>query len=1250
MLGELTAVGPDGRIELGGRRQRLVLAILLANRGDRVSIGGLVDAVWSEDAPVSARRTLQSYLSRLRRLVPEGTIETIGDGYRLDPDVRLDAARFEQLAAEGLGLLHTDPEAAGDVLREALELWRGPPYGSLGELPALRTARHRLVERRLEVVEARIQADLDSGRHHGLVAELRALVTDNPSRELLHRQLMHALYLQGRQGEALEVGRRLRDRLVDQLGVEPSSAVQRLQRRILEQDPTLDPASGARVESADAGREPTLPVHGGPGDEDDRAHRDAPDRMVGRDAELAAIVQRLERAAGGDPGVVVLAGDAGVGKTRLVTEVAARASRDGWTVLTGACAESSTGAATLALLADLLRQLAREQGDDALTRLLAGSGRWLAPLMPEIEIDTVDLEDGSEAQVLVAFHRLLGDLAVQQPVLLVLEDLHWADALTRDLLTQLATRLHDERLAVVATVRIDDVGWRHPLRPWLAELIRRPSVTQVDLGPLDGDALTAHLAALAGDDHGLDLPAIAARADGNPFFAEQLLAAGNLDRLPRSLEDVLRLRLERLPGDAQQLLGEVAVLGATVDPALLEAATGLDRPAIGPAVRAALDEGVLVLERAGYALRHALLREVARDRLVPSERVVVHAAAAAALEADPGLTSPGRAAPLSQAAHHWWQARDLPRCLAASVGAADEAGRIFAGRVALEHLRRAIGLWDRVVDPEQVAGVTRLALLQLAARTAVDVDDSDAVELGHAAVRAADAAGDEQARADAVASLTTQLVSHGHELEALEVSTAERARHGGGRTPARSVALSAHAMAVTHVGELRDGTFDLDAVAADLDEALAIARECGDLPAQRTALVHIVQFLGPYLPDRAEEAVAELADLAEASGGGTARLQAHHEAASLANVCGDLGRADRELSAWHALAARHGTRRVMGTLASSTWVAVDTHLGRLDSALARIERLALRELEANPFLCWVVVVGSGTALRWTGQSARALDRVELATSVHDAGRTSIAAAAEIAASRAAAGATPRDVLDVARHLVASLGVRYWFGDVARLVASVAEAADRRPIDAPLLDEVDGWIDRLGSYVQWLRSDAPVRPRAEACLQHASAERAFVAGAPDPDLWDPVVVAFDRRGALPDAAIARLRRAEARAEADGSNSSACEDDVLEAWRVFDELGMTALQDHTIALARPLRIRLPGPTDAGDGGALRGLTRREREVLTLVAQGWSDERAAEHLFMSPRSVSEHLSNAMHRVGAESRGQIIRLAHRAGLTSDG
>jgi DNA-binding CsgD family transcriptional regulator/tetratricopeptide (TPR) repeat protein len=977
--------------------------------------------------------------------------------------------------------------------------------------------------------------------------------------------------------------------------------------------------------------------------------------LVGRDRELASLEDGLAAAADGSPGMVVVAGDAGVGKTRFVREVMDRAVEDGWTVLSGACVELSEGAAVLAPVAEVLRQLARDRGDEAVVSLLDGPARWLAPLVPELDCVVDGEGEAPVTQVLVSFHRLLRDVADEGSVLLVVEDLHWADATTRDLLRHLASRFYDERLLVVATVRTDDLDRRHPLRPVLAEVVHRPEVDRIDLGPLDDDVLVEHLRGLAGDDVGQDdLVAVVRRAGGNPFHAEELLAAGS-DRLPPSLHDTLRLRLDRLPIETQQLLGEAAVLGATVDARLLSSVTVLGRAAVPAALRAALDDGVLVVDGDGYAFRHALLREVALERLLPDERVRAHAAAAAALEADPNQAVAGRAGARGQAAHHWWEARDLPRCLAASVAAADAADRVFASGVALRHRERAMELWGQVEDPEQITGTTRPALLVAAARAAEEAADPRATELGMAAVRAADAAGDDDARAAAVAKLFITLLNDGRYGDALGLTAEELGRHReDDRTARRSLALSSKAMAVTWVGELRAKPWDLDAVTADLDEALEIARECGDWFAEYRALSGIAQVLGAYLPGRLDEAMEQLLVLARRPEAKATRHVIHFFGLMVQLMAGDIAGAEETLQRWRAIEDEAGKpprrSRILSTV-GSIWV--DSMFGRHGAIGPAVDSVDLRDLEVTESAL-ALVAASGDWLRWTGHAARALDRAEYvaATSSDDAPDGELAG--ELVASLAATGASIDDVAEIVRQANLEVTSRSAAFVVTRLVVATAAAAGDQAIDDDLLAHLDDLIEQVADYIEWTPRDAPVRPWWESVLLWARAERAHLAGTPDPALWDPVVATLDERGYLPYAAATRLRRAVARAAADGGSSQACEDDLLAAWDVFTDLGLTALQDDAATLARRLRIALPDRTDGSDTDeeadtALPDLTGREREVLSLVAEGWTNKRVGEHLFISPKTVSVHMSNAMRKLDVDSRTEAVAVAHRAGLLTD-
>jgi DNA-binding SARP family transcriptional activator len=258
ILGPLEARDGDDSIPLGGLKQRAVLAILLLRANQLVSVDRLIDELWGEQPPSAATHSVEVYVSRLRKLLGGGgapPIETLRPGYRLSVEPRqLDLLRFEHLLQEGRGALGAgDPAEASARLGEALGLWRGPPLADFVFEAFAQPAIGRLEELRLAAVEDRIDADLALGRHGELIAELETMIGQHVSRERLRGQLMLALYRAGRQGEALEAYRATRAALVEELGIEPSPALQRLERAILAQDETLEwvpPARAAHAERA----------------------------------------------------------------------------------------------------------------------------------------------------------------------------------------------------------------------------------------------------------------------------------------------------------------------------------------------------------------------------------------------------------------------------------------------------------------------------------------------------------------------------------------------------------------------------------------------------------------------------------------------------------------------------------------------------------------------------------------------------------------------------------------------------------------------------------------------------------------------------------------------------------------------------------------------------------------------------------------------------------------------------------------
>ncbi len=357
-------------------------------------------------------------------------------------------------------------------------------------------------------------------------------------------------------------------------------------------------------------------------------------RLVGRSLELAQLQAALAEAAAGRPSLAFVVGESGVGKSRLVAELEERARADGVRVLSGECVELGEGELAYAPLVTALRPLVRDS-DPVLADAARRHPRGARDAAARARRGTgADARPGDQARVFEALLAVLDGLSRDGPVLLVIEDLHWADASTRAFLRFFASTLGDEPILLVASYRPDELHRRHPLRPLLAEL-ERVRALRIDLSGLTRDELREQLEDILGaaPDAAL-VERLYARSEGNPLFTEELLAAGLDGRgaVPPSLAAALALRIERLGDEAQQVV-RVLSAGGRLDDAVLGAVAGLEPRALREGLREAVASQIVVLDGDLFALRHALLREAVHDDLLPGERAELHRALARALEA-----------------------------------------------------------------------------------------------------------------------------------------------------------------------------------------------------------------------------------------------------------------------------------------------------------------------------------------------------------------------------------------------------------------------------------------------------------------------------------------------------------------------------------------------------------------------------------------------------------------------------------------
>jgi predicted ATPase len=430
----------------------------------------------------------------------------------------------------------------------------------------------------------------------------------------------------------------------------------------------------------------------------------------------------------------VVEGEAGVGKSRLVAELAAEARRDGATVLVGECLALGEGELPYGPIITVLRSLARERGTDALAALAGAGHDQLARLLPELEPAA---HDGSQARLFGQLLTVLASVArADSPVLLVIEDLHWSDRATRDFLTFLVRAARHEPIALVVTYRTDDVAGNRAALAFVHELERGGQAVRLTLTRFGRAEVREQVTAIRDEapDPAL-IDRLVDRAEGNAFFTEELLAAdAGRDALPESLRQALLLRFAGCSDDACQVIQMIAVAGREIEHELLETIVALGDQRLTAALREAVDSQILVHPGGStrYAFRHALLSEGAYSDLLPGERRHIHETIAEAISRQPSLGGVPAAA-AAMVAHHWHEAGEPSRALIASIDAALAAERIYASGEALTHYDRALALW--AAAPEATPALDRPTVLRGAADAASRLGEGErAVELDREAL------------------------------------------------------------------------------------------------------------------------------------------------------------------------------------------------------------------------------------------------------------------------------------------------------------------------------------------------------------------------------------------------------------------------------------------------------------------------------------------------------------------------------------
>ncbi len=949
------------------------------------------------------------------------------------------------------------------------------------------------------------------------------------------------------------------------------------------------------------------------------------------------------------PTVALVAGEAGIGKSRLVAEFTSRL--DGKArVLVGGCLELGAEGLPYAPFVTITRLLVRELGADWVTASVPGQGRSLAHWLPELG----DVGDGparhgdgpdqGRARLFEEILSLVERAAAERPLVCVLEDLHWADASSRDLLVFLARNLTQPGVLVIGSYRLEELEGPQPLRPLLAELGRARRVHLVEPAPFSRVEVGRQLGGILGHEpEPVLVTRVHERSDGNPLFIEALAEAG--ETTPSSLRDLLLAGLSEMSDRTRRVVRIASVAGTEFGHPLLAAVSGLDDVELESALRHIVDRRLLVPTDRGYAFRHALIRTTVYEDLLPGERVRLHARCAEALVAQRSLVPEGRAP--AELAAHWFAAGDHERALDAAWQAAEAARVSYAYDEQARLLRRVLDLWNSVDDPSGRLGVDHAAVVETAAQACFASGDAErGLALASAALDEIDASREPERAAHALFTrswLRSRIDAGGEDdLEAaLRLLPSDPPSVTRGRILA---GLAGHFLTQANPHRAR----------GPAEEALEVARRTGDVDLTAWALMDLGFVIG--LEGDLESGLEMLSEAREAArrdANDYVLLTAMLWEAALFGMSGDHERQLAVARDGLAVARAVGLHRNRGTILASNVASALFESGRwqeardvLDDALAA---------DPPPVYRATLTILLGELALAEGHVAAAVDAV---------------AAVEALVPR---GTWVDRFLHHRYALQCRLAVAQ--GEPERADQILDRALAENPFE---LHELYAWsILMAGAEVQRARMARVVRDpetkrrivrrqgevralcdKATVTWPWGAACRAtFLAELSDGDLaaWDEAATAW--RDLRTPYQLAQSLLGGAEAALAGGDRAGAEERLREADTIAIEVGAVPLARKIDQLAARGRLNLRGAEPASTAAAADepnplGLTRRELDVLRLVAEGRSNRQIGEALFISPNTAGVHVSNILTKLGVASRIEAAAIAHRSGLLdgSDG
>jgi DNA-binding CsgD family transcriptional regulator len=960
--------------------------------------------------------------------------------------------------------------------------------------------------------------------------------------------------------------------------------------------------------------------------------------IVGRAEQRARLRELLDGVIADGSRFVIIGGDAGAGKTTVVdafvSDLGGPLADRKAQVIHGQCVPMGGEGLPYAPVVGALRELVARHGRDQILDW-AGAGRTaLGALLPDL-VGAPVAGESLRLQLFEAVAKLLERASESGPLVVIMEDIHWADDSTRHLLRFMARALTDAPVMIVTTYRTDELTRRHPLRPFLAEVGRFGETARIDVPSLDRGEVAELLTVLLGHHPSnavTDL--VFRRSEGIPYFVEELTtsaARGCVD-MPDTLRDALNVRVQALSDVSQHTLQIAAVAGNRVDHELLEAAAGQSQAELDQALREAIDAAVLVTDETGYGFRHALLREAIHDDLLPGQHARLHARFAAILEERPELITARRPDDLaSEIAHHWSAAHQVNKAFDWALRAAT-AGHA-AHHETLQMYERALELWDQVDDPEAIAG-DHASVLERAARAATDAGENErALALVAASLDETDGVAEPE-------TMINRLIMKSRLLTDL-------LRPGAVDAIQRALAMLPESSSDKFRARLLDHFAAVKMLSGAKQEAVAAARqaiEAATASGSATVEANARNTLGTSLValGQEDEGLAELVAAGQlASGNMRAMIRYEINYSDALNLAGRYQQAVDLAVAGIEAAGALGLQRSMGAMLAGNAAEPLLALGEWD----RAGRMVQRALELDPpeqhhihlrlLLAWMHV--------WRGELEEAEAVLsEFRALIAEAAATPMysGVALQVDADYAAAGGNyVRAWADTEKFL--QHRTSFAASMIYPLLATGAAAA--RALDNQDRDQSSaaGGVRRAARVerVRAALAEAPptgVRARWQPVIEASLDDTA--------DSWRTAWKALTGELAAPAHLLpyAGLRLAQHlvvsrdRAEA--------REVLAEAGELAAKLGAGLLTSRLAALAQ--RAGLASGPVAPVPNPLASLTARELEVLELLAAGRSNGEVGSALFISTKTASVHVSNILAKLGVSSRGEAAALARRAGL----